>query len=231
MTPRDTVARLAADAARLVVAASPDDWPGGFHVVAERLAGRTAGLSVGDGVALARVYGRRCGAAVVVNVSRLVLELADPGPNQVAALEAIVLHEGAHALVGAPVEVDATDNALAAAPAAIPTYTPETLARMHHPRWAAALWLMATRGATYRPRSGRRMLDAVGMDLARYGYTPGDLETVTRGVDAMASLRVLLAAGGAGAALVEACLPDIEQRTAAIVVSGVAGGATTGVVG
>lgn len=102
---------------------------------------------------------------------------------------------------------------------------------MHHPRWAAALWLMATRGAVYRPRSGRRMVDAVGMDVARYGYTPGDLETVTRGVASTAPLRSLLAANGAGAVLLELRLPDIEQRTAAIVASGVAGGATTGVVG
>ena len=64
-----------------------------------------------------------------------------------------------------------------------------------------------------------------------HAFVAGDLETVTRGVDATASLRTLLAAGGAGAALVEARLPDVEQRTAAIVASGVAGGATTGVVG
>lgn len=231
MTPRTTVTRLAADAARLVVAASPDDWPGGFHVVAERLAGRTAGLAVGDGVALALAYGRRCGAAVVVSVERLVLEMADPGPQQVAVLEGIVLHEAAHALWGVAMTVDATDTALANSPSSIPTYTPAAVARAHHPRWAASLWLMATRGAAYRPRSGRHMVDAVARDVARYGYTAGDLETVTRGVDATASLRTLLATGGAGAALVEARLPDVEQRTAAIVASGVAGGATTEVVG
>lgn len=229
MTPRDVVDRLARDAAHLVMVAAPGDWPGGFHVVVEHMRGALLGMSVGDGAALARTYRRREGFAVLVDVPACVWHMDAPSDLAVAALEALVIHEAGHALVGQPATVEATDAALDNATATVLGYTCNRVAELHQPTWAAATWLLCERAARYRRRTAAAMLSAVARDVARYGYTAGDLESVTRGIGPEVSLRELLAPGGAGAALVDARLPGTTERAATVAASGI-GRVATGVV-
>lgn len=221
MLTRRTAERLARDAAHAIMAATPADWPGGFVVVNEALSAGGLGRCVADGAGVAATYGRRDGRwAVLVAVARCVFDLDDPPPAAVARLESTVCHEAAHALVGQAATAEAVEGALANATTTLATYSANRVAELHPPTWAAAFWILANRVARYRPRHGVALVDDAARDLARYGFTAGDLETVTRGVGADVSLRGLLAAGGPAAELLELRLPGVDERAVAVAAAG-----------
>lgn len=221
MTTRATVERLTRDAAHAVMTATPNDWPGGFVVIHEPLSNNGLGRCVGDGAGIAGAYGRRDGRwAVLVHVTRCVADMDDPPTALVARLESVVCHEAAHALVGVAASAEVVADVLVAAPTTLASYTSKRVAELHGPTWAAAFWILANRVARYRPRHGTALVDDAARDLARYGFTAGDLEAVTRGVGADVSLRELLAAGGPAGQVLELRLPPVDERATAVAAAG-----------
>lgn len=223
------VARLANDAAALVRAASPGDWPGGFVVVADRLPRGVCGLAFGSGEGLASVYRVRLAVrAVLVDPWKVAANPEAPTRAEVARFEAIALHEAAHTLTMAAVDAErvvARLNELHNAPAG---YSAATLADAHPPRWAMGYWLLASRAANYRVATRALLLDAAARDVALYGYQRAALEQLASGVATDEPLAARLVAGGAWDTLLSARLPDDEQRAAAIVAAGVAQGGKEG---
>lgn len=218
------VERLALNAAALVRAASPGDWPGGFVVVPERLPPRIHGLACGTGAEVAELYRLRPGVrAVLLDVWKLAADPTDPSPAEVARVERLALHEAAHALVAQPKahNTDAVDGALVAAGDTVLAYPAEKVAAQHGPRWAMAFWLLGHRAAAYRPRTGEQLRRTVALELEVYGYPPADLEQLARGVEVDTPLAARLAKGGAWDALLCSRLPDEQTRAVAIVAAGV----------
>jgi len=216
------VPRLVDDAAALVRVASPNDWPGGFVVVADRLPPRIAALACGDGRGLAELYGCREGAAcVVVDVWKRAANPEAPTLAEVASLEALSCHEAAHTLTTGTATAEAVDKLLSTADRDVAAYSPETVARQHGPRWAMAFWLLVNRAAAYRPRSGAVMVEGVAIELGHYGYPRHELVRLAGGVSADEPLRERLAVGGDWDALLSARLPDESTRAAAIVAAGI----------
>lgn len=215
--PTTNVERWLADAAALVSVVAYRDFPNGFVVVTASLPAGTVAISTGSGVELARLHGERYGrSAVVVDAAKV--ETWD-APR----LDALILHESAHAIV------DVDRPGIEAALDTLPTATervPEREAHGHRPVWAAALSILCQRAVGCR-RNHAAIAQRVAADLAVYGYDAAALERVTAGVSGDAPLRELLAAGTPAAALLELRTPDIETRTAAIVASGKYGWATT----
>lgn len=215
------VGRLARDVTALVRVVTPGDFPGGIVVVAERVGGRVAGLSIGDGQGLAELYGRRDARhAVIVDVERVVGTATTPTVEHRVAVDVLALHEVAHALFGQSYTADATDDALANARTSVEAHTAAKAADQHDVGWAAAFMLLAQRAARFR-LYGPRIVDAVRASVTHYGFPAADLERVCRGVDATASLAELLTAGGPAAALLELVLPGDDARRAAVVAAGV----------
>jgi hypothetical protein len=215
--PNATIEKRLADAAALVSVVAHHDFPNGFSVVADRLPAGTVAVSAGGGVQLAEMYGIRHGrAAVIVDPRRV--EAWEP-----YRLEALILHESAHAIVDA--ERPGVATAVDTLPAARER-VPEREAHGHRPAWAAALSILCRRARPYR-RNHDAIARRVAWDVALYGYDAADLERLTTGVLDDAPLRALLAADGPAASLLELRTPDIETRTAAIVASGIYGWATT----
>ena len=219
--PPPAIERALADAAALVRVSSPMDWPDGFVVEAERLRGMR-GVSVGGGRGLAAAYGRRGGVAMVlIDVWQCFADVATPTGWELARLEALVCHEAAHALLSPDASPDHIEKLLDGAGDAVPAYTPETVARHHGPTWAAALWLLADRGAGFRRRWGHWLRAAAGQHLTRYGFPPDGVARATRGADLATPLRRLLAAGGPAETVLAGQLPDEQTRAAAIVAAGI----------
>lgn len=219
-TPGDL---LLADAAALVRVASPEDWPGGFVVINERLPPSFSACSVGDGEGLAAMFGHRGGRhAVLVDVNRYLLGPANPTLWERAVVEAVVCHEAAHAVTSVAATPKQAAELLEAAGDAVPAYAPERVADMHGPTWAAAYWLLADRGAQFRGQWGDHLRRYVRTDLARYGFPPDDVARVTRGADPGVALRRLLTRGGPAETLLATVLPDTKTRAAAIVANGIA---------
>lgn len=208
--PPATAERLALDAAALVRAASPNDWPGGFVVIPDRLPGRVLAVAVGTGRGVGELYGVRGGRpVVVVDVEKLATRAQTPA----VAVESSTLHEAAHTLTAtADATVDEADELVAGVGGNVETISPQRVARQHCPRWAAALWLLTERAAAYRPRTGDAIRERVAEDLARYGYQPADLERLAAGVTADEPLAERLAVGGAWQSLLVARLPDETTR-------------------
>lgn len=211
------------DAARLVVVAAPGDWPGGFVVIHERLPARVQGLAVGDGLQLARLYGQRHGPAAVLVDAGKCLAGNVPTENELAALDAVVLHEAAHVLTASPTPPDTVEAALDNAPETVPAYDAGKIARQHCPRWAAAFWILTTRAADYRPRRGDCIRNAVARQLAAYGFEAARVAAAAAGVNNATSLRELLAPDGAAAVVLAAVLPDHDTRAVAIGGAGIVG--------
>lgn len=219
----ETVDRVTLGAAALVRATSPNDWPGGFAVVPDRLPRGIVALSVGTGRGLAELYRLRPGVrAVLVDVWKVAANVHEPTPAEVVAIECTTLHEAAHALTtkqdgGA----ESVDRALADAGDTVAGYSATRVATGHGPRWAMAFWLLVNRAAKYRPRMGRVMVDHAAAELKLYGYDRLDLERLAAGVEPDQPLADRLAAGGAWDTLLCDRLPSIEQRANAIVAAGV----------
>jgi hypothetical protein len=221
MRHHPAVERALADAAALVRVASPEDWPHGFVVTPDRLPGMR-GLAIGAGQGLAAAYGLRAGVAtVLVDPWRAFATPAAPTRAELAALESLVCHEAAHALVGTDTSGERVAELLTAAPADVAGYTAETVARHHGPTWAAAYWLLVDRGAAFRRDRGELVRNDARRTLARYGFPPDDVHRVTRGADLGKPLRRLLAADGPAAAIVALALPDERTRAGAIVAAGI----------
>jgi hypothetical protein len=219
-----SVQRLANNAAALVRAAAPGEWPRGFVVVPDRLPPRINGLACGDGAAVAQVYRLRPGVcAVLVDVWKLAADLEAPTPIEWARVERAALHEAAHTLVASPTRyaVEAVDAALMDAGTTVMEYPAHTVAAQHCPRWAMAFWLLAHRAAEYRPRWGDMLCRHVRLELQAYGYPAADLERLAAGVAPDAPLAAQLVSGGLWDTLLAARLPDDETRAAAIVAAGV----------
>lgn len=215
------VERALADAAALVRVASPEDWPHGFRVTAERLAG-IRGLAIGAGQGLAAACGHRGGVAtVLVDPWRVFANPDAPTRVELAALEALACHEAAHALVGTDTTPERAAELLNGAAGQVAGYTATTVAEHHHPAWAAAFWLLADRGAAFRRDRGEMVREYARHNLAQYGFPPDDVHQATRGTDVGQSLRRLLAAGGPAAAVMALALPDERTRAAAIVAAGI----------
>lgn len=220
--PTATVERLAADAAALVRVASPHDWLEGFVVVADRLPGRVVALAIGAGGGLASLYDTRGGGrGVVVDAWKLSRGHADTTRLSVA-VEASTLHEAAHVLTAtADATPERAAELLEGAGEAVEAISPEHVARQHCPRWAASLWVLATRATQYRPRTAVEILARVARDLAHYGYARADLDRVCAGITHDEPLAPRMTAGGLWESLLVARLPDESARAAAIVASGV----------
>lgn len=223
------VERITLDAAALVRAASPEDWPGGFAVVAEHLPRGIIALACGSGRGVAELYRLRPGVrAVLVDVSKVAKDVAAPTAAETAAIECTTLHEAAHCLT-TPEDAGAEDvgRLLHTAGDDVLAYPPERIARGHDPRWAMAFWLLVNRAAEYR-RTGRAMVEHVAGELALYGYPRPDLERLAVGVEPDEPLAGRLAVGGVWDTLLCDQLPSIEQRANAIVAAGVSCGDTKG---
>jgi hypothetical protein len=219
-----SVDRLVLNAAALVRAACPGDWPGGFVVVPERLPPRIHGMSCGTGAEVAELYRLRPGVrAVLVDVWKLATDPADATPVEVVRVERLALHEAAHAMVATPkgYKPDAVDGALSGAGEAVPAYPAEAVAAQHGPRWAMAFWLMGHRAAAYRPYTGEILRRTVAAEVEVYGYPPADLEQLARGVEPDTPLAARLVKGGVWDALLCSRLPDEQTRAVAIVAAGV----------
>lgn len=221
------VARLTADAAALVRAASPRDWPGGFRVIPERLPRGIVALACGAGAGVAALYRFRPGVCgVLVDPGKLVADLAAPTLAETTAFESVTLHEAAHTLVAVDAAPDTVDTLLSTAGPDVAAYAPEQVARQHNPRWAMAWWILTDRAARYR-RTGAIMRDHAAASLGLYGFARADLEQMARGVEPDEPLRARLAAGGLWDTLLSARLPDEHTRAGAIVAAGLARGAET----
>jgi hypothetical protein len=221
MRHHPAVERALADAAALVRVASPEDWPNGFVVTAERLPGMR-GLAIGAGQGLAAACGLRGGVAtVLVDPARVFATPAAPTRVELADLDALVCHEAAHALVGTDASGERVAELLTAAPADVAGYTATTVAEHHNPAWAAAFWLLVDRGAAFRRDRGQLVREYARHNLAAYGFPPDDVHRVTRGADLAVALRRLLARNTPAAAVMDLALPDIETRAAAIVAAGI----------
>ena len=231
MPPRNAnVERVALDAAALVRAASPGDWPGGFVVVPDRLPTGIIALAFGAGAGLAELYRLRPGTrAVLIDVWKLSTDDMDaPSVAEVAAIECVALHEAAHCLT-TPEDAggEHVGKLLHTAGDDVLAYPPERIARGHEPRWAMAFWLLVNRAAEYR-RHGRAMVEHVAGELALYGYPRPDLERLAVGVQPDDPLADRLAVGGVWDTLLCDQLPSIEQRANAIVAAGVSRGERKG---
>lgn len=228
-TTADHAGRLAADCAALLRVASPEDWPGGFVVIPERLPGTMRGCAIGAGAGLAELYGYRPGHhAVLLDVGRCVADLEAPRPVELAVVEAIALHEAAHALTSADTTPDKIAELLANARVDVPAYSPERVAQQHAPTWAMALWLLMERALNYRPTRRDAVRSLVVADVQRYGYPADELERLAAGVAVDVPLRGQLVAGGAWDTLVSMRLPNQEQRANAIVAAGISRGERRG---
>jgi hypothetical protein len=220
------VERVTCETSALVRVCTPADFPGGIVVVPERIGGRVYGLSIGSGVGLAELYGRRDARhAVLVDVERILSASPAPTANHRALVEVTALHEVAHALFGQDYGADVTDTAVVAAAAHVETHDTTTVTDQHHARWAAAFMLLAQRAARLRVH-GAAILQLVRQSVTHYGYPAADLERVCHGVDHGASLAALLTPDGAAAALLEAVLPDADTRKAAVVAAGLVANVT-----
>jgi hypothetical protein len=175
---------------------------------------------------MAALYRLRPGVCgVLVDAGKLVADMAAPTLAETTAFESVTLHEAAHTLVSGNITAEAVDAALSTANVA--AYTPEQVARQHHPRWAIAWWILTDRAARYR-RAGSIMRDHVAASLKLYGFPRADLEQLAGKVDPDEPLRPRLAAGGLWDTLLSARLPNEHTRTGAIVAAGIVGvGATT----
>lgn len=206
-------------------AVSPNDWPHGFEVVADRLPRRVRGLSVGGGEQLAELYRCRPGAAaVLVDVGQVVADPNAPSVLELATLDAIVCHEAAHAVTTTTTATtEAVGKLLDATGEAVGGYDAARVARQHCPRWAAAFWLLVERACQYRRQRAATMREVVRGQLSVYGYEPAEVERVTRGADTTPAMRLLFAADGPAAALLACVLPSIETRAVAISAAGIVG--------
>lgn len=224
-TTADRVKVLAADCGAMVRVASPEDWPGGFVVIPERLPGTMRGCAIGAGAGLAELYRCRPGThAVLLDVARCVADLEAPRLAELAVVEAIALHEAAHSLTSPDTTAERVAELLANARVDVPAYSPERVARQHAPTWAMALWLLTSRVLAYRPGRRDTLRHLVVADVQRYGYPADELERLAAGVAVDVPLRGQLVAGGAWDTLVSMRLPTEEQRATAIVAAGISRG-------
>lgn len=231
--PRTPVERAMADAAALVRVASPEDWPGGFVIVDERLPTGIGGVAVGGGLGVAGALGLRDGVrAVLVNARHYLATPDAPADADLANLERAACHEAAHALTTPDISPAVAGRLLERVEPLVGGYAAITVARQHDPRWAAAYSLLVARGAAFRPaRRGALLREYAARDLARYGYAAVEVERVTRGANPAVPLRRLLERGGPAAALLANVLPNDDTRAAAVVAAGIVRGTQpTGVV-
>lgn len=220
--PPANVEHLLWSAASLVRAAAPYDWPAGFVVIPDRLPWRVTALACGTGEALAAVYGARPGVAgVLLDPWKCIARLDDPTLAEIAFVECAAVHEAGHVLTSTESTPERVAKVLEGVADSVPAYRPERVARHHCPRWAMAYWLLVTRAAAFRPRTGAAMVDHAAAELAVYGYPRADLEQLALGAPTDEPLAPRLVAGGAWEALLVARLPDESTRTSTIAAAGV----------
>jgi hypothetical protein len=210
------------DAEALLAVAAWADLPAGLAVLP--LTGRpeASGASIGSGHALALANGCRPGAvAVRVNVAGIMRATLTASADDAALgiivarpmIEAVTVHELAHALVHDPDDTSTAAEAVALV-AACDAAALRTGADAHGPRWAAAVVALTRRVIRLRPAHERPALEAVmHADLQAYGLDAAAVAEALGDVADEARLRALLAAGGDVARRVtRACRPDAERQ-------------------
>lgn len=220
------VPRLIRDAEALLTVAGWPDAPAGVAVLPLADRPDASGSSLGSGHTLAIAHGRRPGAVAVfvdaAGILRPALWAAPESPDYVIGVarqwvEAIAVHELAHAVVAEPDAVLTCDADAAARVAAALKLPPGIGADVHGPRWAAAVVVLTGRAIELRPAHERRgREDAARYDLSRYGFDADAIRDAVGPVAADASLRELLAADGAAARRVAAVCPPVAERQALI---------------
>jgi hypothetical protein len=224
------IARLAAryaraarrDAEALLAVAAWPDLPAGVAVLPLYAIPEAAGISVGSGHALAIANGRRPGAVAVRVDAAGILRAAFRASGADAAavvmalrpvIESVAVHELAHALTK-PRDPVATPTEAAEFVAASLRLPLGTGAAAHCPRWAAAMLLLADRAARLRPAHERPAVKTLAREhLQWYGFDPAAVAEALGDVSDEASVRELLAPGGAAARrLAAACQPEPERE-------------------
>jgi hypothetical protein len=210
------------DAEALLAVAAWADLPAGVAVLP--LTGRpeASGASIGSGHALALAHGCRPGAVAVrvdvVGIMRAALTASadDAALGILAArpmIEAVAVHELAHALVHDPDDTSTAAEAVALV-AACDAAALRTGADAHGPRWAAAVVVLTRRVIRLRPAHERPALKAaMHADLQAYGLDAAAVAEALGEIADEEPLRELLAAGGDVACRVaRACPPDAERQ-------------------
>jgi hypothetical protein len=226
--------RLVRDAEAVLAVAAWADLPAGIAVL-PMMRTDAGGMCIGSGRLLAVAH-ELPGVAVQVDVGGFVRAALGVVPEvealaggvargRVEALavdvvrrmaEAIAAHELAHALV-APLDVAASAAEAKAIVAACNSIPFPDLAECHHPRWAAALVILSRRMLDLRPAAERDdRLAIMRTDIGRYGLDADTIDAALGDVDADASVRELLAPGGAVADRVAAVCPTVAERRAYI---------------
>jgi hypothetical protein len=213
MNPAPGVRELFAGAAALVRVVAAADFPFGFVIVADTLPERVRGISVGDGVALAKLYRVRGGQSAVV------MDPAKYTPDDAAQIEAHALHEAAHALTGRAADVDTVERALETLPG-LPALPATTAATHHEPRWAFALAVLALRALPFRRTRADGIRRVVVHDLAVYGYSADEMFRLAGDVAPDEPLRARLELGGLWDTFLVSRVSDDDTRAAAIVDAG-----------
>lgn len=223
MNPTPGVRELLAGAAALVRVCAFADFPRGFIVIPETLPPRIRGVALGDGVGLARLYGVRYGQAAVL------IDPARCNEHDPADLEALVLHEAAHALTSRPADdPDELERALDDM-RNLSGRPPERAARDHCPRWAFAFAVLSRRALQYRALRRAALRAEVAAGLERYGYAFDRLDALAAEIPDDEPIRPRLAVDGVLATFLESRFPDETARGTTMVAAGMYG--ATGVVG
>jgi hypothetical protein len=217
--------RMIRDAEALLAAVALSDTPAGVAVLPQEGMPEAAGVSFGSGAALSLAHGGRPGSiAVTVAAASIVRDTlndapADPGAALDVArglVEHVAAHELAHALTHEPDAVDSAAVARAMIEAARKR-PGGTGAAAHGPTWAAALVILTGRVVRLRPaheRLGR--LATMRSDLALHGIDAAAVADAVGAVPDAASVREVLAPGGAVSRRLVAAVPDEAERQALI---------------
>ena len=221
------------DAEALLTVAAWADLPAGIAILPMT---RTdaGGVCIGSGHLLAIAHELRPGAvAVQVDIEALVRKALGAVPQVAAtvadaarevvetiaadaarrAVEGIAIHEAAHAIV-APADTAASAAEAKAVVTACNATPFADAAASHDPRWAAAVVILSRRSWRLRPADEREEREAImRRDIGNYGLDADAIAEALGDIDAEASVRELLAPGGAVAARVAAaCPPEAERR-------------------
>lgn len=210
------------DAEALLAVAAAPDLPAGVAVLPTTGRPDAMGISIGSGHALALAHGCRPGAvAVRVDVAGIMRAALTASADDAAlgilaarpTLEAVAVHELAHALVHAPDETSTAAEAIALV-AASNAAALRTGADTHGPRWAAAVVVLTGRVIRLRPAHERPALEAaMHADLKNYSIEAPAVAEALGEIADEEPLRALLAAGGDVARRIEAvCLPATERQ-------------------
>ncbi|MEI6239598.1 MAG: hypothetical protein WCR51_04355 [Planctomycetia bacterium] len=216
--------RLVRDAEAVLGVAAWADLPAGLSILPMDRAD-ASGSCTGSGHTLAIACGLRPGAVAVrvdvAGILRAAVAAAPFAPD--AALdvartiaEGVAVHEAAHALVSARDTVGSHAEAVAFV-AACNRLPLRTGAESHGPVWAAAVVLLSRRVISLRPTGERIAREAyMRADIAGYGLDADAIAEALGPVPDEASVRALLAPGGAVARRVAAVCPGVAEREAFI---------------